>query len=78
MASVQPIEKGSVAGIHLHDKLDGAWRVAELADVGNVSLLDGVQGGQGIIQDGHRNSQLTLALILDLACHICLQAQQLR
>ena len=66
------------AGADLHDKLDGAWRVAQLADVGYVSLLDGVQGSQGIVQDGHRNSQLSLALVLDLACDISLQAQQLR
>ena len=33
----------------LHNKLDGARRVAQLADVGDVSLLDGVQGGQSIL-----------------------------
>jgi hypothetical protein len=33
-------------------QLDGPRRVGELLDVVDVRLLDGVQGSQGLIQDG--------------------------
>ena len=56
----------------LHDKLDSAGWVTQLADVSDVSLLDGVQCSQGILQDGQRHCQLTLALLLDGTRHISL------
>lgn len=56
----------------LHDQLDGTRRVAQLADVYNVSFLDGVKGCQGILQDGHGHCQLPFTLLLDLSRNISL------
>jgi len=61
---------------NLHDKLDGAGWVAQLADVGDVSLLDGIQGSQGIFQDRHCHCQLPFTLLLDGSCQVSLHTQQ--